>query len=599
MSFQPRQDDGTVSQTRFQVKSRKVFTRTNSINHFSRVANRFGINAVTRFKRKEEFHQRDPKLLKAPQLFSSETRRFKRKADRTQRCSHPISIVHSKNKQVPLSLPVSIKRRLGSIIHHPSRCQVRDLKLVNFVNSIEWQRDKSFSKLRLCSYNGCFRVRCRCNSKERKQDHQHMVIPVVSDSIEHVIESSRDARSVNGLSSTLSEPQQLQAEDSNRQHNNSLVHQSPRLSNPGSISPLRTTLEAVSQEKSQLDWRAHSRILQCQSRPPQPSCRVESQVVEDYQELQLATQERSVQSHPTSVRSNSDGSVCIASQPSNDQLLYIQNECTPTRLESMEAVSSVSTSNTFAFCAGEHQLIEFHEGFYNADISGLEVSNMVFNDSNSSPSSLSSSVSSSFGYIPRSINQGVNIINSYSDSTTMEVGDYSTFQSHVKSIINTQKPGTTELFMSSWQPSTLKVYDSNYSRFFSFCLKNSLDPSNITLVVFMDYLTYLFKLKPPLAYSTINSHRSMLNQLLFLKNQTDVAHDPFITRIITGIHKLRPSSAKYNEIWDANLVFRYLSTINIYPKFTYNSQLMYTSHDPCNERVMSDISLILKKQQLV
>ncbi|KAN0022974.1 hypothetical protein ACTFIU_009057 [Dictyostelium citrinum] len=153
-------------------------------------------------------------------------------------------------------------------------------------------------------------------------------------------------------------------------------------------------------------------------------------------------------------------------------------------------------------------------------------------------------------------------------STTMEVGDYTTFQSHVKSIINTQKPGTTELFMSSWQQSTLKVYDSNYSRFFSFCLKNSLDLSNITLVVFMDYLTYLFKLKPPLAYSTINSHRSMLNQLLFLKNQTDIAHAPFITRIITGIHKLRPSSAKYNEIWGANLVFRYLSTINIYPTWS-------------------------------
>ncbi|KAN0022944.1 hypothetical protein ACTFIU_009027 [Dictyostelium citrinum] len=365
-------------------------------------------------------------------------------------------------------------------------------------------------------------------------------------------------------------------EDSNRQHNNSLVHQSPTWSNPGSLSPLRTALEAVSKKESQLDWRAHSRILQCQSRPPQPSCREESQVVEDYQELQLATQEGSFQSHPTSVRSNSDGSVCIASQPSNDQLLYNQNECTPTGLESMEAVSSVSTSNTFAFCPGEDQLIEFSEGFYNTDISGVEVSNMVFNDSNSCPSSSSSSVSSGSGYIPRSINQGVNRINSYSDSTTMEVGDYSTFQSHVKSIINTQKPGTTELFMSSWQPSTLKVYDSNYSRFFSFCLKNSLDPSNITLVVFMDYLTYLFKLKPPLAYSTINSHRSMLNQLLFLKNQTDIAHDPFITRIMTGIHKLRPSSAKYNEIWDANLVFRYLSTNNIYPKFTYSSLLHKT-----------------------
>ncbi|KAN0022956.1 hypothetical protein ACTFIU_009039 [Dictyostelium citrinum] len=158
----------------------------------------------------------------------------------------------------------------------------------------------------------------------------------------------------------------------------------------------------------------------------------------------------------------------------------------------------------------------------------------------------------------------------------MEVGDYSTFQSHVNSIINTQKPCTTELFMSSWQPSTLKVYDSNYSRFFSFCLKNLLDPSNITIVVFMDYLTYLFKLKPRLAYSTINSHRSMLNQLLFLKNQTDIAYDPFITRIMTGIHKLRPSSAKYNEVWDVNLVFRYITTVIMYPKFTYSSLLHKT-----------------------
>ncbi|KAM9955073.1 hypothetical protein ACTFIW_008737 [Dictyostelium discoideum] len=68
----------------------------------------------------------------------------------------------------------------------------------------------------------------------------------------------------------------------------------------------------------------------------------------------------------------------------------------------------------------------------------------------------------------------------------------------------------------------------------------------------MDYLTHLFKHKPPLALSTINGHRSMLNQLLLLKNQTDIVNDPFITRIMTGIHKLRPSSAKYQEIWDEN-----------------------------------------------
>ncbi|KAN0033180.1 hypothetical protein ACTFIV_005187 [Dictyostelium citrinum] len=51
-----------------------------------------------------------------------------------------------------------------------------------------------------------------------------------------------------------------------RNLNNALVHEWSRWSNQRSISSLRTALEAVSQEESQLDWRAHSRILQCQSR---------------------------------------------------------------------------------------------------------------------------------------------------------------------------------------------------------------------------------------------------------------------------------------------------------------------------------------------
>ncbi|KAM9994152.1 hypothetical protein ACTFIZ_002962 [Dictyostelium cf. discoideum] len=111
---------------------------------------------------------------------------------------------------------------------------------------------------------------------------------------------------------------------------------------------------------------------------------------------------------------------------------------------------------------------------------------------------------------------------------------------------------------------------------FNFCTLNSLDPSNITLVVFMDYLTHLFKIKPPLAFSIINNHRSMLNQLLLLRNQTDIVNDPFISRIMTGIHKLCPSSAKYKEIWDANKVFKYLSTIKVLPKFTYTALLNKT-----------------------
>ncbi|KAM9957042.1 hypothetical protein ACTFIR_003779 [Dictyostelium discoideum] len=117
-------------------------------------------------------------------------------------------------------------------------------------------------------------------------------------SIEHVIKSSRNACAVNGLSSTMSETEQLQAEDSKRQHNHSLIHQPPGWSDTGPISSVRTTLETMPQEESELDCRAYSID--------------ESQIiVQSNQELQVATEERIVQSHPTSVWSNPDGSLNV------------------------------------------------------------------------------------------------------------------------------------------------------------------------------------------------------------------------------------------------------------------------------------------------
>ncbi|KAM9974256.1 hypothetical protein ACTFIR_012777 [Dictyostelium discoideum] len=155
---------------------------------------------------------------------------------------------------------------------------------------------------------------------------------------------------------------------------------------------------------------------------------------------------------------------------------------------------------------------------------GLQIDS-VSDDSSSSSSSSSSHVSSSSGNI---IDQTISRVNTNPNSTTLETGDYSTFQSNVMSIIRIQKSSTAELLMKSWEPSTLKVYSSSYTRFRNFCTPNSLNPANITLVVFMDYLTHPFKHKPPLAFSTINGHRSMLNQLLLLKNQTDIVNDPFL-----------------------------------------------------------------------
>ncbi|KAM9962820.1 hypothetical protein ACTFIR_005737 [Dictyostelium discoideum] len=252
---------------------------------------------------------------------------------------------------------------------------------------------------------------------------------------------------------------------------------------------VRTTLETIPQEENELDWRVYSRILQCKSRPHQPSFRDESQIIaQSNQELQLVTKKRCVQSNP-------DGSVRILPEPSNEQLLNNQNECTPPRLESMEAMSGLPPSILLPSILEKMNLSSSNKV---SIILIFPISNLVSDDSSSSSSSSSSHVSSSTGKIPRSIDQTINRVNTNPNSITLETGDYSTFQSHVMSIIRIQKSSTAELLMKSWEPSTLKVYSSSYTRFRNFCTLNSLNPSNITLVVFMDYLTHLFKHKPPL-----------------------------------------------------------------------------------------------------
>ncbi|KAM9975751.1 hypothetical protein ACTFIW_000027 [Dictyostelium discoideum] len=135
-----------------------------------------------------------------------------------------------------------------------------------------------------------------------------MAIPGVNNQIEHITKSSRNACAVNGMSGAISETEQ--AENSNRQHNHSLIYQSLGWSDTRSLSFLETLLK----EESEFDWRAYSRDeLQI--------------IVQSNQKLQL-------------------------------QLLNNQNECTPPQLESMEAMSGLPTTLSFAVYPGEDELIQ-------------------------------------------------------------------------------------------------------------------------------------------------------------------------------------------------------------------------------------------------
>ncbi|KAN0018530.1 hypothetical protein ACTFIU_011148 [Dictyostelium citrinum] len=105
------------------------------------------------------------------------------------------------------------------------------------------------------------------------------------------------------------------------------------------------------------------------------------------------------------------------------------------------------------------------------------------------------------------------------------------------------------------------LVDPHYRDLFRFVWKGVHYRWKTMSLGFVDGSSYHYNAVKTSAPKFERTQRSIspIRTTMFLKNQTDVAHDPFITRIMTVIHKLRPSSAKYNEIWNANLVFRYLA----------------------------------------
>ncbi|KAM9974213.1 hypothetical protein ACTFIR_003929 [Dictyostelium discoideum] len=169
MFIQPQKDNGLTCQTRFQVKSGKECSRTNTINYFSRVANRFGINEASYCCSPRKLAGLKGKLIALKdavipfRLYTRQTNKFH---------SQCLTLANGDWDQ---SLP--IPQEVKSEISHW-------LKVLN-----QWN-GKEISLFP--SYDYVLRIRCRCHSQERKQDNQDLVIPVVNNSIEHVAKSSRN-----------------------------------------------------------------------------------------------------------------------------------------------------------------------------------------------------------------------------------------------------------------------------------------------------------------------------------------------------------------------------------------------------------------------
>ncbi|KAM9975556.1 hypothetical protein ACTFIW_005429 [Dictyostelium discoideum] len=161
-TIEPQEDNGLTCQTRFQVKSGRVFS--NQLN----------------------------------QLIFSDYRSIRIHSSRSDFTLALTNKYHSQSltlANVDWDQSFPIPQDVKSEISHW------------LTVSNQWN-----GKLRLYAHNRCLGITLKKGNKI----------------INHVVKSSRNKCAVNGLSRAMSETEQLQAEDSNRQNYQSLIHQQPK-----------------------------------------------------------------------------------------------------------------------------------------------------------------------------------------------------------------------------------------------------------------------------------------------------------------------------------------------------------------------------------
>ena len=113
-----------------------------------------------------------------------------------------------------------------------------------------------------------------------------------------------------------------------------------------------------------------------------------------------------------------------------------------------------------------------------------------------------------------------------------------------------------EIILASWRTTTKNRYNTTYGKWQEFCSEkniNSIQPTVNGVISFFSLLYHQGQ-----GYRSICNARSVLNNITYLPEFSDISQHPLIKRFINGIFNLRPPQPRYAEIWDVSIVFRFI-----------------------------------------
>ncbi len=114
----------------------------------------------------------------------------------------------------------------------------------------------------------------------------------------------------------------------------------------------------------------------------------------------------------------------------------------------------------------------------------------------------------------------------------------------------------TELAEKAWRPTTQGQYRTYIKKWCEFCSTRKIDAHSAPLSEVAEFLTDLYH--AGFTYSAINTARSALSNILPDYQGKPVGQNFVICKILKGIYQSRPSFPRYSEIWDVDIVLKYL-----------------------------------------
>ncbi|XP_050706772.1 uncharacterized protein LOC126992159 [Eriocheir sinensis] len=117
----------------------------------------------------------------------------------------------------------------------------------------------------------------------------------------------------------------------------------------------------------------------------------------------------------------------------------------------------------------------------------------------------------------------------------------------------------TDILMASWRGSTAKQYRPHINRWLQSCNRWHINPLTPTVTDIVNFLSDTFH--RGVGYDSVNTARGALSSLGIVVDGYRAGNHPLVSRFFRRVFNLRPSTPRYAETWDVQLVLHQLRTM--------------------------------------